>query len=98
MSETNGDAGADQLTISPHDGSRYPGRGWRGGAFPRSPLDPPACNGHSVPAYLFGPRRSRSIVAAQPFAFLTVRDGFGVAPNSAPDKVRVSPWLAPGVV
>ena len=25
-----------------------------------------------------------SIVAAQPFAFLTVRDGFGVAPNSAP--------------
>ena len=36
MSETNGDAGADQiLTISPHDGSRYPGRGWRGGG--RSP-------------------------------------------------------------
>ena len=68
------------------DWSRYPGRGLAGGAFPRSPLDPPACNGHSVPAYLFGPRRSRSIVAAQPFAFLTVRDGFGVAPNSAPDK------------
>ena len=39
MSETNGDAGADQLTISPHDGSRYPGRGWRGGG--RSPNSAP---------------------------------------------------------
>ena len=84
--------------------SRVPGRGWRGGAFPAH-LDPPsgeavgAQAGMDVPSCLLGLRRFRQSLRHKHLAFLPVRDGFQVAPNSAPDKrcasLRGSPSAVP---